>query len=885
MDDDDDCDNDGVRDVVVRATSERDTEGEIVVLNRTTPHGDEYRGEVTVSALSDSPGVVFVSQIGEQTPTMTVTYLDQEDGTGRLCQNDVVPSNQGRISASTSVLLLTCDVSVVSTSYSDNGDGDEFADSDETVTLDFTVQNNCGVGLTDCVARLSTNSPAIECIQTSFVGLGDLPAVEPVPTPEPFVFKVDGTLGDRELQGLTPEDPFSAEFNIAIGCNEIDGTLVPQSFSVELDLNVSDFGQTPVTWFEGFEGGLGKFTPQNLDAGLSGTNNIEGLMNGDGWRCQYTDPDWVNGGSYGQDEALNCFPTHNLAQANAVFWQLDGSDVPTSPDGGRAKSGLSSMYYGVFYAVPNNLFTTPQSVVESAYTPNPINLGLRQPQLSFWHQISLFDHRYLSNPDRRSADRGVVQVQLADAAGNPSSDWMNLQPTQNAYDEQGADNFFNCMFDPVDDGNNEDDFFDPTDPAREFGPSSTCFPEFAWAYMGSVEGPFNPSNTGHATTPPQPSDAPSLGVGTWVETRVDLSAFRGRRARIRYIVTSIKGSAEVQAEQFGEPGTGITDDGWWIDDVTIDDVLVIPAGIQNDLFMLGTCSSSQQPCIGQCSASLASCSATDPCGAGEGDCVAPCPEGETCSGPPPECGPICTEVTANVFVEPDEVLNPGSVSTLAPGRLVNFNAAAPLDPETGAQPSSADACQGGVLQFRYCISGDPDGGGPGEPDADCEDPSVDAILRSWTTNPVFTAAPQSTASYVVEVRCSTAPDCLDSEKVEVIVSCPGGVNALGLADMRASDKMTLVWTGSLDVDWLRGSFVNSPDIGNYVPDFTDFTASTDTIPMTDVPNPGMGHYYLVKADGELNTIPTGYFCNSRTWRSGGASEKAESARDAAFGDP
>ena len=711
----------------------------------------------------------------------------------------MVPSNQGRISASTSVPLLACDVSLVSTSYSDNGDGDEFADSDETVTLDFTVQNNCGVGLTNCAARLSTNNPAIECIQTSFVVLGGLPAGALVPAPQPFVFKVDGTLGDRESLGLTPEDPFSAGFNIAITCSEIDGVLVPQSFSVELDLNLSDLGQAPTTWFEGFEGGLGKFTPQNIDAGLSGTNNIEGLMNGDGWRCQYTDPDWINSGSYGQDEALNCFPTYNLTQASAVFWQLDGAGVPTSPDGGRAKSGTKSMYYGVFFNPPHTPFTTPLSTVESVYTPNPVNLGVGAPELSFWHQISLSDHRYVSNPDRRAVDRGVVQIQIADAAGNPSSNWMNLQAVQNAYDEQGADNFFNCMFDPLDDGNNEDDFFDPTDPAREYGPSSTCFPEFAWAFMGSVEGPFSPLNTGHATTPPQASDAPSLGVGTWVESKVDLSQFQGRRARIRYLVTSIKASALTHAQQWGatDPPPGTTDDGWWIDDVTITGTLANPAQLQNDTFVLGACSSSEQPCIEQCRWSLAPCSATDPCGAGEGDCVAPCPEGETCTGPPPECGPICTEVTANVFVEPDQVLNPGSVSTPAPGRVVSFNAAAPFDPETGAQPSSADACQGGVLQFRYCISGDPDGGGPGEPDADCEDSSVDAILRSWTTNPVFTAAPQSTASFVVEVRCSTAPECLDSEKVEVIVSCPGGVNALGLADIRASDRMTLVWSGSL----------------------------------------------------------------------------------------
>ena len=462
---------------------------------------------------------------------------------------------------------------------------------------------------------------------------------------------------------------------------------------------------------------------------------------------------------------------------------------------------------------------------------------------------------------------------------------MNLQPAQNAYDEQGADNFFNCMFDPVDDGNNEDDFFDPTDPSREFGPSSTCFPEFSWAFMGSVEGPFAPSNTGHATTPPQPSDAPTLGAGTWVETTVDLSPFRGRRARIRFIVTSIKGFAETHQDT-GNPLIGTSDDGWWIDDVTISETLANPAQLQNDTFALGTCSSSEQPCIEQCRASLAPCSAMNPCGAGEGDCVAPCPEGETCTGPPPECGATCSEVTANVFVEPGQVLNPGSVSTVAPGQVVGFDAAAPLDPETGAQPSSADACHSGVLQFRNCISGDPDGGGPGEPDADCADPAIDKILRGWTTNPALSVAPQSTVSYVVEVRCSTATACLDSQKVEVSVGCPGGANALGPCGRAGFGQ------GYVDVVGKSGRGLGC--VAALPAPLTSATtrrtspssrALVDTIPMTDIPNPGTGHYYLVKAEGELNTIPTGYFCNSRTWRSGGAAERPEPARDATFGDP
>jgi len=90
-----------------------------------------------------------------------------------------------------------------------------------------------------------------------------------------------------------------------------------------------------------------------------------------------------------------------------------------------------------------------------------------------------------------------------------------------------------------------------TVPLRDLGPSSTCFPTFTWAWQGSTTGSFGVGNLGHALTPPASSDAPSLGVGSWVETKVDLSEFRGRRAHLRYLVASLKATAETHVAQFG----------------------------------------------------------------------------------------------------------------------------------------------------------------------------------------------------------------------------------------------------------------------------------------------------------------------------------------------
>jgi hypothetical protein len=881
--DDDDCDNNGTPDVVVLATSEVDF-GEIVTLNLVAPGGKEYKGTLAVSVLANSEGVLYLSQIGEELPTVTVTYDDNNDGTENLCQNNVVPDNQGRIQAFATVNVQACDVQVVATSFTDNGDGDLFADSSETISLDFDAQSNCGFGLTNCVARLSSNSDTVECIKQGTVVLGDFTASAPgnlVSSPASFVYKLTDDTADRTGNTLGPNDTLSAAFNISISCDQIDGLQFPQNFSQSLDLNLNDLGQPTTPFTESFDGGGGnpadpfqgtKFEAQNIDAGIPGPPgnlNGPGLINGDGWRCQYTDPDWVNSASYNQDSALDCFPGMTLAHANAVWWAIDGTGIPNTPDGGRAFGGTRSMYYGIFLNDPQDDFTTPLSLVESAATNQVINLGAVSPKLSFWHQVSLADHRTIQAADRRSADRGAVQIQVI--TGEPDPPWMNLQAIQNGYDEQNADNFFNCEFDPVDDGNTEDDFFDPTDPDRDSGPSSTCFPEFTWAWMGSTTGSFNVADVGHASTPPSSSDTPAVGDGTWVETIVDLGAFRGRQAKFRFLVTSIKATAENMFEQFGDNNEG--DDGWWVDEFEIDQTLATPAFFENDDFDLGTCSGDGSPCIGQCKfAPATDCDSASDC-PGNLECLAPCPNPQSCTGPPPACGATCNVVTARAFVTPNEILNPGTIPTGAPGQVISINGAAATDISTGAEPSSSDACLSGNLQFQFCRDGDPLGGGPALPDGDCDD-AEDLLIRSWTENALLTVAPQQSATYSMQVRCSTAQGCLDVESVFVDVECPGGQNALGLKEIFWTDKTTVAWQGgALDVDiWQSIDYTNTGSLDNYPGSFTDNQLGVTSFAVPADPPLNNVQAILVKSNGPLNTVPVGFFCNSRTWRSGGASE-------------
>lgn len=789
-------------------------------------------------------------------------------------------------------------VRLLNTQITDNGDGDGFADTNETIEISITVESHFSDELmSDCLARLSSVSPAVDCIIQSEILIGDLlPSGPPVTPPGKFKLKIGKA--DRDSLGLGPDDPLEAIVKFESDCSNTSPR--SQGLAIPLDLNVWDLAQAPIAWDEGFEDGtLGKFNPQNIDAGIPGNGNDEGLANGDGWRCQRYNPDWINSEVYGNDAALDCFPGMSLDQADAVFWQLDGQSVAGSPDGGRAKSGLHSMYYGVFIEQPAaDLFTTPVSTVESVATIDPISLGTGSPTLTFWHQVSLADHRI--SPTNFSPwnafDRGVLQIQVTDPTDTAPGNWANLSPVVNHYVSEAAENTFVCAFDPIDDGNDEDDFFDPTDPGRIWGPSSTCAgvalgpsnngvsrPSLTWSFQGDTStAPFDPANVGNATTPPAASDAPSLGTGTWVETQVDLTEYRGRRVRLRFLVASLKLSEETWFEEFNLSDDP-RDDGWWIDDLHIDETLDQPAEFSNDSFALGTCTGGGEPCIEQCRLTGTSCSTTSPCGPGEGDCVAPCPEGELCAGPPPDCGAHCSVAQANVFVEPFGLLNPGSVSTDAPGTMVCLNAR-----ESGVEPSWVDACIDGFLEYRFCKSGDPDGDGPSLPDDDCDDPYDSSLFNpselTWNLWPVRNLYPEVTTTYAFEVRCQTVPGCRDGETLEIIVNCPSGnPNTLGLQAVRAIDKELLTWNGSLDVDWLRGSFASSSEIGDYVADSFAFGADAMSVPMTDEPTPGTGFYYLVKADGPVNPFITDYLCDTATWRSGG--DPPEVRRDQAFGDP
>jgi len=800
--DDTDCDNNGTSDVVVEATNEAEVTGEIVVLNGPGPL---YDGSIPISSNYDVPGTLFVATQGIDNPTITVFYTDRNDGLGNVCDNtiDPNPAAAGRIDALSTVFLTSADVTINRAEFIDNGDQDFWMDDFETITMQVEISNKTTLDLTGLTIGLSTNDIDVSCITNGIVQHGDLDALETAVTDgTPFEFII-GDIGRTD-----PLADLSIDLTFNIAANEFDSALVAQTLSFAPDLNVTG-GAGPTTYFEGFEGGFGSFTTMHIDEDMNPPdgdlgNHAAGLINGDGSRCQYSDPDWEFSNSFGSGVNSDCYPgVTNLADAYYFHATTD-----------RAFSGTTSMHYGVFLDAVLG-FTTPLSQLEALRTIDPIDLGWDKvcsvtpqncvgegqgncpagqlcldasPKFSFKHQISLADDKVVI-PGPGAADRGVVHIQLANNAGDPVGDWVKIEPFLNSYDYQNNDGFFGCMFDPPDDGNNEDMFFDPEDPRRRLGPSSTCVPEFTFVEHCDTDGPFDAGSIGRA------SDGPGLqgssGVGTWVQPEFDLRNLRGRRVRMRFTTTSIKaGGAETWEALFAPLNPDPREDGWFIDDVTMTDVLLTPA-----IF----------------SADLVDNSALD------------------------GCGEICpTDPVAVLVADPTSLPAPGQVVTL------------------GASASTVASCLNGVLQYQFKRDGSVVQDWTDNPefvDAPTVGATYEVNVRCATDT---TCVGNSTLPFTVGCPGSTTPVFFDPEFCEYD----------GAAEVASCTSEALVWNGPEHGICITGDLATLRT-GDYSNEIIAAGADEVSCPIEDVlVDPGDGAWFLVNFG---NTDGTAKACNA-TWR-------------------
>jgi len=463
-------------------------------------------------------------------------------------------------------------VAVIGVQLTDNGDNDGFADIRETVHLNLEVRNTSGDDLTDVIVDIVSLTPTLVCTSQPTVTVGDLAAGE-TRLIDSFVFTVADV--NRTALGLGPLDVLTAVFGLTSRASPEDPPVYPPEIAIDLDLDVGGGGEAD-TFFESFESStLGSFEIQNLDEDHPG--------GWEGYYCQNTDARDVTCDPFPCDCSLGANPEF----AAAEFWALSGPSH--SADGGRGFTGFHSIYFGLDLGPPRN-WTTPLGTLEAVATSEPIHVGWDDATsvLSFAHQISLIDNRTIDSLDS-PVDRAVVMAQIADTDGAPAGDWIKLEPYVNGYDQKANGELWmgNCMFDPVDDGSNTDDLFPGS---WNYGPSSTCSPEYAFANIGETSAPFDADNVGLADGPGLEGDS---GFGTWIETEFDLSRFRGRSIRVRFLATTMSvkdpdnGNPYETWEDYlleygDEPNPVPGDDGWWIDDIAVTGLLSSPAVVTVD---------------------------------------------------------------------------------------------------------------------------------------------------------------------------------------------------------------------------------------------------------------------------------------------------------------
>ena len=263
-----------------------------------------------------------------------------------------------------------------------------------------------------------------------------------------------------------------------------------------------------------------------------------------GSRCQYTPYEFHSPG--------RCRPW------GGSDWHVH---LPFNSPSPKSHSGDGSLHMGVHRGDSDfgDSYTTAQ--LSAAMTP-PIRLmpsgsrrdegpagpgdKARRRELSFWHIASLADNCDLAMPGTEvTADRAVVQVAEADPeTGQVISNWVTIEGQHNGYTRDVTTFFFNCQFDPMDDGSTETDLGPGQDtretPEGKFrlltGPSSTCFPQKAFSRMGDWVFS-DPSATGDAES--GSGESGNMGPGTWVESRFNLAAYSGKTIRIRLLISGL----------------------------------------------------------------------------------------------------------------------------------------------------------------------------------------------------------------------------------------------------------------------------------------------------------------------------------------------------------
>ena len=664
-----DSDGDGFLELTARVFSDVDIAGETITLVQTEFLSPLYTATVQLSASvganSATDGIVFMQQNGDGTVPVVITaqFNDLDDGSGSACGDNPLKATMQTQFVGGNVLFVSARVEDL------NGDLDDLPDAGETIRLNITVVSNMidsadnPVILENTRIFLTSTDPDIACITDNVANYGDLIPGEAASNPPGDIFEfVVGEGVDRVSLSQIIRGTFSLGISGSfVDVNGVRRTIssfaTPQIFELNLDLDLTgttisapDFVENWDSVSEGGDG-INSFTSGPLFP-------VNDALTVDGSRCQFNDPDGPNSNGGGRSLAF-CLPWQGSD------WHQESALVAPSL---KTFSGDGSLHMGTHEIDKDFSFDTYSTGQLSESLSPILNIGLSGGSfVEFRHIVAMADDRTFNVPSGEAADRGVVQVAQVDSvSGVVVSAWQTIPAFQNNYANQGTGAFINCKFDPVDDFydtftsipnadpgllinsdgvSTEDDYFDPNDPERRLGPSSTCFPEFVFAFMGDWTST-KPINSGRAFVK---GETGAQGNGIWVKSIFSLDKFAGQSIRVRLLFSGLELNGPTGnrwAQFFGNQlGNGVR--GWMVDDFVVKGLITAPAELLPD---------SKTPPSSSCP--------VDP------DPSTPANEAA--------CG-IATAVAGLDFVSP------------APGFLVTLDGSA----------SSLDACVNGFIEYRF----------------------------------------------------------------------------------------------------------------------------------------------------------------------------------------
>jgi len=197
---------------------------ETIVLSGGPPY---YSGNLNISWLYGSlPNDGYLNVLPED--TLQATYNDSNDGTGNSCSDSEYAYTYcvgGDVVYQSHSIVLS----------ESNGDGDNYPDTNETITIDITIKNNMLTDLTNAYVSIETTTPSIvDCIIKNTAYYGTVPAgtSKTNQTTDRFKFHISPTANCTDWQ-----NPPRARFVVNIRGDNFEGSKTQQSFTMDVDLN------------------------------------------------------------------------------------------------------------------------------------------------------------------------------------------------------------------------------------------------------------------------------------------------------------------------------------------------------------------------------------------------------------------------------------------------------------------------------------------------------------------------------------------------------------------------------------------------------------------------------------------------------------------------